>query len=564
MTPVPTRKTDGKATVAGVRALIAAGDLANARRLYDVLHARLGSVADVLVTEGLLHEAEGDVPSALACFQSALRSTPGSIQANAQTARILMRMERLEEAEASALATLALDNVNPDGLTVLAFCLARSGRIEERLDVLYRIANCLSCPEEAVWGALAELTEAGRGTQVLRVLDQRGDLPPERTAALRVETLLDLGRQRAALASILTARAAKHVSAADIIEKLLARGALGVAAAFITQALKEGPWVAKVKTEVAARATEIRDSASIETSPFEFADAIRALEILLPHHRYLSRAIDRSIGFLVRRGRFHLTRGEFAAATDHLIRAGRLAPEDLAILRLLAEAALQAGRLDRHLDTLLRIHRGAPDANSLMEAVMAAFADGRWGTVAELLSEAESENPAVAEAIERFRLGLCGRLEAFLRQDDCEGGLGMVAGLRAWMPIALWPRELRAHLLALAKRLLRSQRMAADVAACARIASLYLLIDPDDVDIGRLLGRLHMRYRRFEKALDVLRDVVIFDPHLPRDWVDLAVIHHEMKNSGERDVCIARALVIEPATPLPKYLDAPRLKGIAA
>ena len=121
MTEVAVRRA-GHATVAGVRSKIAAGDIDSARRLFDVLHARLGPVTDVLLTEGLLLEAEGDLEAALRSIQRASISNQGSIQANAQAARLLMRLGRAAEAEAAALVTLALDDANMNALTVLAFC----------------------------------------------------------------------------------------------------------------------------------------------------------------------------------------------------------------------------------------------------------------------------------------------------------------------------------------------------------------------------------------------------------------------------------------------------------
>ena len=557
---------EGQVTVAEVRSRITAGDVAIARPMYEALHGRLGPITDVLVVEGLLNEAEGDLEAAAASFQRALAGAPGSVFANAQSARICLQLGRLLEAEQAALATLRLDAGNLNGLKVLADVYARTGRLEERADVVYRLGLCPGLSGAATWTLVSELSVAGRWTEVLEILDRRGaELIPKRVASTRVETLLDLGRQRDALACLLAALADGHVQPKDVVDRLIARNALAVGAAFIKQSIADGHSGPNASAPLVAAARRTCNGITLQDSPFDFADAVRALEILLPDHEPLGKAVERSALFLVKRGRSRLIEGDYGAATDDLIRAGRIRPEDRAILELLADAALRAGRAHRHFDTLLRIHRIFADGRSLVAAARAAFSAANWTSMGDLISQAEAGvRASSAETIEQFRLQLRRNLESLLREGHYEAGLAMVTGLKPWLDIADWPGPSIQRLLARTKRHLRGLRAFADTAAMNRLCSLYALVDPGDVDVGRLLARLHFRYRRFSEAVEVLTRVMEADPHSARDWLDLALARQELGQPALRDVCVARAIVISPTIVLPKPLEAFRARMFAA
>ncbi|MEP6967062.1 MAG: tetratricopeptide repeat protein [Pseudomonadota bacterium] len=557
---------ESQVTVAQVRSQIASGAIALAWPMYEALNERLGPVTDVLIVEGLLHEAEGDLDAAAASFQRALAGAPGSPVANAQVARIFLQLGRLVEAEEAAQATLRLDMENLGGLKILAEVYARTSRLEQREAVVYRLALCPDLPGTGAWSLVSELSNAGRWGDVLGVLDRRGGdlVPKRRVATTRVEALLELGRQRDALACLITALADGHVQPKDTVDRLIARRALTVAAVFVERAIAEGLSEPSERTPIIHAARRNCSGANLQDSPFDFADGARALEILLPDQESFAKAAERAALFLVKRARAHLAERDYGAATEDLVRAARVRPEDRPILEMLSEAALRAGQSHRLFDTLVRIHNAFGDGRSLAAAVKAAYGAANWRAAAALISEAaEDVRSSAGEMIAHLRLQSHETLELLVREGNHEAALAMVAGLRSWLDVGDWPDGSIDRLLAKAKRHLRRLRALTDAATMNRICVLYASIDPADLDVGRLLVRLHIRYRRFNDAADVLTRILEADPHVARDWADLALVRHELGQSGLRDACIARAIVISPAITLPKNLEASRSLMIA-
>ncbi|MBA3811657.1 MAG: hypothetical protein H0X27_08470 [Caulobacteraceae bacterium] len=548
-------------TVAQVRSQIASGAIALARPMYEALNERLGPVTDVLVVEGLLHEAEGNLDAAAASFQRALAGAPGSLIANAQAARLFLQLGRLAEAEAAAQAAVRLDVENLGGLKVLAEVYARTSRLEQRAIVVYRLALCPDLPGSATWSLVSELSSAGRWEDILGVLHRRGaDLVPKRrVATTRIEALLELGWQREALACLITALADGHIQPKDTIDGLIARHALTIGAAFVERAIAEGLSEPSARTPIVQAARRSCSGASLQDSPFDFADAARALEVLLPDQDSFAKAAERAALFLVKRARAHLADRDYGAATEDLVRAARVRPHDRSILDMLAEAALRAGQSHRHFDTLVRIFDAFPDGRGLGAAVKAAYAAGNWKAAAELIARAaEGVRASAGDVIARLRLESHQTLESLVREGNHQAGLAMVAGLRPWLDVGDWPGRSVDRLLAGAKRHLRRLRAMTDGATMNRICVLYASIDPADLDVARLLVRLHIRYRRFAEAADVLTRILDADPHGARDWADLALVRHELGQASPRDVCIARAMVISPEIILPKQLEAAR------
>ncbi len=550
-------------TVAAVRSQIASGDLALAREMYRALLDQSGPIVDVLLTEALLDEAEGNLDAALARLGRIVATARRSVHAKAQSARVLWRLGRAGEAEAAALAALGLDAVNLGGLTVLADIYAKAGRTGDRLDAVCRLALCAGAPGSAVWSAIAELSGAGRWEDTLQVLDRRGDLLAEqRVTIVRAEALLALGRQREAVAGLLEALAKGQGRPQDTVDRLIARPALTAAALFLAAAIEEGHLGPAARAPAITAARQAHEGAILEDSPFVYADAARALEILCPDEGSPPKAVARAAAFLLERAHGHLARDEFSAAADHLIQAGRLRPEDPGILRLLADAAAKAGRPDRHLDTLLRIHRLSASAGSLLAAADGAYAAGRWGVLAALMTETPAVDPsrALTDAADRMLAGLRARLEGLAREGNGEEGVAMVAALAPWIDVSKWPEGAISRLLAAAKRRMRGPRISVDPTALGRLAAAFLVVDPADLDVGRLAARLHLRFRRFGEATALLAGVLEADPHVARDWVDLALAHHQLGDSGRRDACARRALVIAPTIMLPPPLDAVRVR----
>ncbi|MEO8927801.1 MAG: hypothetical protein ABI306_11635 [Caulobacteraceae bacterium] len=552
MTAPPIASLSPPAAATAIRALIAAGEVAAARSAFEAMRARLAPF-DLALTQCLLQEGEGDLEAALASLEQALVSYPRAIHLHAQSARLLARMERPVEAEAAALATLALDKANVHALTALAFVYARTGRDGESLDVVHRLATRPGSSEAAVWSAVAELAGAGRWADILRVLDERGSaLEGRRVRARRAEALLELGRQTDALAVLAGAHRAGDAPPLETINRLIARGALAVAARLIEESMAGEPKVADLTATLARAAESVRDASSSEAAPLAFADAAHALAILFPYRPVHGEAVARAADFLVERARARQARGDPSGATDDLVVAARLAPADRAVLEMLAEAAGRAGRPDQRLDALLRLHDAHPAADTLVAAVEGALGASRWDAVAKLMSRASDQGldaaPEVSEAADRWRARLHVRLEVFVRERDLVGGLEMLAGLAPWMTLSDWPAASISRPLLASKRYLRGQRVSADAEAFLRVSSLYLALDPDDADVGRLVGRFHLRHRRFAEAARALATVVRADPHVAGDWLDLAQARGELGELMARDACLARALVIAPAS----------------
>ncbi|MDQ2861827.1 MAG: hypothetical protein M3T55_14140, partial [Pseudomonadota bacterium] len=153
---------------------------------------------------------------------------------------------------------------------------------------------------------------------------------------------------------------------------------------------------------------------------------------------------------------------------------------------------------------------------------------------------------AASGAVEGLRARLHDRLEAFLRAGDGDGAMALVTGLRPWMMLSDWPAATIARLLSAAKRHLRKPRASG---AIGPLAARYLSLDPGDADVQRLLARLHLRHRRMREAADLLADVVRVDPHVARDWLDLAKARDGLGEAAQRDLCLARAHIIAPPLP---------------
>ncbi|MGI8840549.1 MAG: hypothetical protein ACR2F8_07200 [Caulobacteraceae bacterium] len=541
-----------------VRARIAAGDLVTARQLYPVLLRELGPIADVLLTGAMLDEADGRLEAALTTLEAMFVAGPRSIHARALAARILWRLDRAEEAQATALAALALDTGNLMSLGVLADIYAEAGRTDDRLNVAFQLALSPAASGLAAWGAVGDLVAGERWEDILQVLDRRDDLPAGRRPEItRAEALLALGRQPEALACLLEALAKGGARPKELVDRLLDRKALTAAALFHEGAVEKGHPIAGARAKTISAAKRICAATTLESAPLAHADAARALEILCPSQKWRHRAVTMIAASLVKTARAYLERGEGALAADHLIQADRLRPDDLAILGPLAEAAAKAGRLDRQLETLARIDRLSDTASDRMAAVDGARAAGRWDLVAKFMSQPPVAKGAAEAAAAATRLvaNLAARLETLARDGEVEESLAMVLALVPWIAVSGWPRGAIPRLLGAGKRRLRASRSSADHASMIRLADALLAVDPADAEVGHLAARLDLRFRRFDEAAARLAGVLARDPHGARDWIDLAVACDELGQEGRRDACVARALVIAPTMPLPPPLD---------
>ena len=154
---------------------------------------------------------------------------------------------------------------------------------------------------------------------------------------------------------------------------------------------------------------------------------------------------------------------------------------------------------------------------------------------------------AIQRLLNRRRPDLRARLSHAAAEGDWPAGLGLIGALSGWIALGEWPAEEVAALLALARRRLRDPRSLADPAVWA-VPDFILRITPDDLEAGRLAGRNRLRQRRLREAVRLYGAVVAIDPHAARDWIDLASAHDRLGEGPERDACLARAVVIDPAS----------------
>jgi hypothetical protein len=241
---------------------------------------------------------------------------------------------------------------------------------------------------------------------------------------------------------------------------------------------------------------------------------------------------------------------------DFLVNAARLSPHDGALLKTLADAAREAGRTDRYLDTLSRLWETSGEPAALLAAAIAAVQAARWPVVDALIASGSRAEGLGPEGMDRLRDELrghvCDQLEASLAEGDLEAGLALVVGVRGAMPTLAWPPDPIRRLLRATKRRLRGLKMAD--ANLASICSLFLVIEPSDADVCRALARLRLRHKAFGTARDLLARVVEANPHVAQDWVALAMAHHELGSAAQRDFCTARAIVLTPSIDLPPPL----------
>jgi predicted Zn-dependent protease len=141
--------------------------------------------------------------------------------------------------------------------------------------------------------------------------------------------------------------------------------------------------------------------------------------------------------------------------------------------------------------------------------------------------------------------------------------LELVTTLAEQFPVNEWPKALIERLLRATKRRMRGLKMT-ESALITSMGARYMQLDPGDLDVRRMAARALSRQKRAGEALELLERVVKADPHAAGDWVALAMVHHELANLNERDICAARALIISPNIALPQALSRVRAQMIPA
>ena len=552
-TPIEAPIETHAVSAALVRGLIAKGAIADARQAFGRLAEQGASGPEVLLVEAWLLAAENLDSEALDVLRRLLASRPAAARIQEDVARLAMRLGAAPEAEAAGRALTAQDPDNLDGLNALAFAYQRMGRERERLDTLLKLALAPSASEASIWPAVQALAEAGRWGDALTVLDGRElELAPRPVARLRFDALLRTGWHRRALDALLQAHGLDYLRVDEAIDIAIENQALRVGAQFVEAALRDDPRRAEARARLLTTAVEASASGSMATSPVTFSDAILARSLLIPGRAALTESAERAREFLIKQAKWLLAKGDAGLATDFLVQASRHDLADVAVLELLIQAARKAGRADRLADAAARLCEVAPDSSALLAAAASAFEASAWPTLAVVMTRlrqwAEAGDPRSNEAAARS--WLAARLAELLAADDLARALALAGAGRGSWPIEVWPGAVIARLRSAAKRWLRLDGPVDDPALVEACVD-YLAITPADVEVRRILARKLAKLRRPADAREQLSVIVARDPHLARDWLDLAVAHHDLGEAERRDYCTARALAISPGINLP-------------
>ena len=549
-------------TLSGVRSAIAAGEIVRARNGFDKLSLTPKSNADVWLVEASLLEAEGNPEAAIARLEEVLKAFPTAPQAvlsaNLHIARLSVATSLPVKAEVAARAILLVDPSDLTALRALEFVHHERGEQELSLRLLRQIALSPGASDTDLWRAVSMLFDAGRWTEVLEITDQREfDLDPWRLTPFRLRALIELDWRERALSHLLKAYSDGYIRAKEAIELFREHGALGVAASFVVQALTNDPWRTRAEAMVSAALEHVLSNGSLLDTPTDYADALQAREFLQLRDGTDADVLECARAHLLLEGARLFENDDPHSAARLLTAASRIPPAEHTTMMLLAEAARRAGLKERYLDTLMRIWREHHDTDALIATARGVLDTSSWPLISEVMVAAITEAAVIGvdvdAVVESFRIQACRRLEECIDSGDVGGGLELVTALSGQFPLAQWPADLIARLLRAGKRHLRAQKAGAD-AMVASLSALYLQIDPADPDVSRLLARVFLRQKRAGEARDLLSRALRINPHVPADWVSLALAHHELGNLNERAYCTARALIMSPNLTLPAPL----------
>ena len=342
------------------RAKLTDGDIKGARVTFDQLKTAKEASHELPLIEAMLLEAEGRPEEALACLGRIVSSTSGSAGivalSHVRIARLATELGREDAAEASAMATLALDPEDIVGLRALTFAQRRRGDRDVWLPTLRRLAAATDAEEADIWNALEAFAHLELWKDVLALIEQREfELDPWRLTPLRVRAFIELGWQRRALKELCNAYEDEYLQADEAVDRLVEWGALALAAMFIDACMSGDPWQAEARTLVMEIAARGCSAVSLRKAPLQFADAIQAINILTPGREPIESEIARAFQVLTHGAGDLLASHDPAGATRMLVAAARLVPPDRSLLEALAGAARCASLTDRYLDTLLRL-----------------------------------------------------------------------------------------------------------------------------------------------------------------------------------------------------------------
>lgn len=543
-----------RASITLVRGKLVDGDLAGARQMFEELDEIARISADGLLVEAAILEGETRYDEALERLTSLASSSAGSARVNAQArialARLAVRQKRPSEAGTAAVAILAIDPANLDGLRALAFTKLVDDETEAWLEVQSRIAGAPAASEADLWGCLDAFAGAGRWDTVLSVLEaRRFELDPWRWTLLRARGLIELGWRETALEHLIEAHDRGYVRVHLAVDSLASWGALGVAARFVEVALKGKPWEARARSILIIKAAGVCAAAPAQESPLAYADAVLARAILSPESEPVVSDVGRTLAMLKRTAAAVLADGQTGYAIQLLCAAVRLAPTDRGVMEALAETARVGGDEERYLHTLLWLWRRHRDGAALLAAARGAIEAGSWSTILRIIGAAGQEAVEIGvdltDLLVGFQAQAVARLEQFLADGDVGAGLDLVIGLREQFPIESWPNELIARLLRTAKRGMRGQGMEGD-SVSASLGAPYLMLSPGDADVCRMLARVRVRQRRLEEARDLFVAALDVNPHVASDWLALTNVLMQLGETDEGWVCHWRARVLAP------------------
>jgi protein O-GlcNAc transferase len=315
-----------------------AGNLPEARRLYEQVLSAAPLHAPALFRSGLLELQDGHPDIALARIAQASAAAPGEARYRIGLGQTLQALGRWGEAVQAYESALRLQPALPDVWGSLGICLQRSGQ-SARAAIAYRTALAQEPGNASVMANLgAALREMGELPEAVALLRAAAELEPlVASHAVNLGIALCDRRDFAAAERLLSQTLARHPQDADAAFNLgNALHALG----------RSPEAVDRYRQAVSLRADHVDaliNLGNVHTELGEFASGIAAYDAAI-----LAR--PDSVVALNNAGCLMRTLGRMDEAEDLLRRALRIDPQRAALYDNLANVYKDAGALDESID----------------------------------------------------------------------------------------------------------------------------------------------------------------------------------------------------------------------
>lgn len=136
------------------------------------LDKKPNATADFFIAAGKLADSRGDMQTAVAQYQHAIKKEPKNVNAHLHLARLHERMQNYPEAEQMYLAAAAAGPTDPTPLNDLGLCLARQQRFDEAIEKMNKAIEMK--PHQTVYrnNIASVLVKAGRPREAFEHLSR--------------------------------------------------------------------------------------------------------------------------------------------------------------------------------------------------------------------------------------------------------------------------------------------------------------------------------------------------------------------------------------------------------